>query len=277
MKNILCILLIILIATSVIAQSRVDIRFNATELATEKTCLDFEIKSLENTDVLLAGQNYRIFFNPEKVTLDAASVSSYNDKSQYSGLNSLAKHHSDEIDITMINLAEDALEYDSERLTVLKPNQWTQVSSACFIHKKNAQFDLQWARPKRTGDLATAFVELSEWKSANDQEAIEINEYFDFDNGNIDNQSLFTPQISVYPNPVVDLLNFDIGPFSELDNAEMVIVDASGKQIDAQTITKGISSYQFDLKKAPVGSYFVEILNESKRSVFHSSFVKTAL
>ena len=278
MKGVIVSFLVLMVSLSLFGQSRVDIRFSANQLGKIKSCIDFELRSLEDSDIKLAGQNYRIYFNPNKVNMDEQSLLSFSDEKIYSGLKSLTKHHSEEIDITMVNLAIDAIEYEEEKVTLLKPNQWTKTSSACFNHYENAQFELQWARAKETGDLATAFVTLSEWKSKGKQQAIEINEYFDFDNGQVQNNTeQFAAEINIYPNPVVDLVNLSIGTFVELDRAQLVVIDAAGNRISTKPINSGVRSYQIDMRDSPAGNYFVEIVNAKNESVFNSAFIKSSL
>ncbi len=247
---------------SLVAQNRVDIRFNPTTLGETESCFDFELRSLENSEFVLAGQNYRIFFNSNKIEMKSDELNSYGNKTQYSKLKSLRKHHSDEIDVTMINLAVEALKYSKTQGIILKPQQWTKTSNACFSHDKNAQFELTWARAKVTADLATAYVSLAQWTAADKQAQIVINEYFDFNKNDIGNDQVFQADINIYPNPVIDLVNLKIGAFGNMEKGRMMIVDATGKMFSTLDIHKGISAYQVDMNSAPEGNYFLEILNE---------------
>ncbi|MEE9439776.1 MAG: T9SS type A sorting domain-containing protein [Saprospiraceae bacterium] len=277
MNRLLITVSLIMLINLVQAQSRVDIRFSPTSLGETKSCMDLELKSLENSDISLAGQNYRIYYNPQKISLLDNNIATYGHQKVYGKMRSLRKHHSEEIDITMINLATDALEFDKNKVTILHPQEWIKTSNVCFSHAQNEQFELTWARPKETSELATAFVSLSEWVTESKQTKVIVNEYFDFDNGHIATTDLFQTNINIYPNPVVEFVNVQIGPFSEMSNGMVIVVDVSGNLIRKQKIDRGVSAYQIDMKDTPAGSYFLKIVNERDEKVFHSAFVKSSL
>ena len=48
---------------NIIAQNKVDIKFNPTFSSKQKSCFDIELKAVESGEISLAGQNYRIFYN----------------------------------------------------------------------------------------------------------------------------------------------------------------------------------------------------------------------
>jgi len=276
MKNVLAIILSLAFTSSFFAQNRVDIRLNPTHLSAFKSCFNLELRSLENDDILLAGQNYRIFYDPNKISFNTEQLSSSNPKEYYSDVRVLKRHHSDEISVAMINLGIDALKFHESRVTTLSSDTWHATSNVCFDHAENIEYTLTWAREDETADLATAYVSLSEWKSEKKQQNIHINEYFDYShNRKIDD--LFQSDFSVYPNPVMDEVNLQIHNFGALENGTLYIVDGAGKQIRKQEINKENSVYQIDMTRIPSGTYFMEVNDNKDQRVFQSSFVKSSL
>ena len=66
MKHLCVIWFAILISSSLtFGQNRVDVRFSKSKDQGSVSCFDLEVRSADNADILLAGQNYRIYFNPE--------------------------------------------------------------------------------------------------------------------------------------------------------------------------------------------------------------------
>ena len=259
------------------AQNRVDIRFSPTELGLTKSCFDFELRSVENSSFQLAGQNYRIYFDPHRLKLIHDELKSYGSKRLYSTLKSHRKHHSDALSIAMINLGVDALEYDKKLSITLKPQMWTNTSNVCFSHEENADFKLIWARPEETSDLATAYVSLSEWKSPHTQSVVIVNEYFDFVSSKESNKQPFHSEINVFPNPVVDMVNISIPSFGHMRRGKMTIVDAAGNMIRRIFIDNNVTEYKVNLRDVPAGNYFLDVWNEGEEIVFQSKFVKSSL
>ncbi|OJX51182.1 MAG: hypothetical protein BGO88_08350 [Flavobacterium sp. 38-13] len=69
-------------------------------------------------------------------------------------------------------------------------------------------------------------------------------------------------EIKVYPNPVKDILNFEIKKTDSLTNVE--IYDETGKFID--DLTKKINNNAVDISSLPHGSYIVKIITVSNQS-----------
>lgn len=277
MKRFITFATLVLFVFHVHAQNNVDIRFNPSKVGETNTCFDIELRSQENTDILLAGQNYRIFYNPSKVTFTKDELISLNHKHIYSKARSLRSHYSEEISTAMMNLGIDALEYEKNKITTLKPHQWQKTSNVCITHDKNASYQLTWARERETGDLATAFVSLSEWVSEDKQKALEINTYYDYDYRPINASELFSSSISFYPNPVNNEMHLKVSDFGLMNEGTVVIVDTNGNQIHRQNIDNKQNLYDIDLEKVPSGNYFIEINNEAGDNVFQTTFVKTSL
>ncbi len=68
--------------------------------------------------------------------------------------------------------------------------------------------------------------------------------------------------IKVYPNPVKDILNFEIKKTDSLTNVE--IYDETGKFVD--DLTKKINNNSVDISSLPHGSYIVKIITVSNQS-----------
>ena len=91
------ILFICLLAfASATSQNRVDIRFAPSLLSEDKSCFDLELKAIQSGEIMLAGQNYRIFYNPNKLKFLPEELTTYGSREVYSHARVLRHHHSDE-------------------------------------------------------------------------------------------------------------------------------------------------------------------------------------
>lgn len=70
-----------------------------------------------------------------------------------------------------------------------------------------------------------------------------------------------TPEISIYPNPVVNEVHFDFLRPTEND-VTIEIMDTFGKTIIVKTVESGLRFSEIDVTNLPVGSYFTRISNQ---------------
>ena len=71
----------------------------------------------------------------------------------------------------------------------------------------------------------------------------------------------FINDISIYPNPTVDLVNIH---FENIENYEFLLTDLNGKQLLQQT--KYTDNFQIDLSIYENAVYFLAVINEDTKS-----------
>lgn len=74
--------------------------------------------------------------------------------------------------------------------------------------------------------------------------------------------------VKIYPNPVKDVLN--IQGLNEQDKVQLSIVDVNGKVLIQKNVNT--SSYQWNIKTLPAGSYFLQI--EKQNKIYTYPFIK---
>jgi hypothetical protein len=67
---------------------------------------------------------------------------------------------------------------------------------------------------------------------------------------------------SVYPNPVIDVLNVPLQ--SSGKEAEVLLVDANGKLLQRQTVAATETGCQLVLTAYPAGIYFLQVVDSKK-------------
>ena len=73
--------------------------------------------------------------------------------------------------------------------------------------------------------------------------------------------------ISVYPNPTIDILNIDLFGFDD-PYVQMKLVDFSGKIILSDLISTTIKNHQIKTNNLKIGSYILEITGEKEKDTF---------
>ncbi len=174
------------------AQSNYDIRLNLNHIDSlnKVAYYDVQLRSTNNTNWGVAGQNYRLFFDASKAIF-LQGVSKLPDSYQQFNL----VQHVQEVDASatngaikfaktlgFLNFAIDLSDVFNGGITLKEDGNWSTTVQLSFKPKGNTTIDCLaavWGREGKTGDYATSFVEVSEWVAANNTlAAIGIN-YFD--------------------------------------------------------------------------------------------------
>ena len=189
-----------LCTTFLSAQQTYDIRFKLDNVDCEKqeACYLVQLRSSNDNDWMLAGQNYRVFYDASKAIYKVGSGQSQLSPDDYSpftlttnvpGTDASAFDGLLPFDATLgfLNYSIDLMDLASGGIALPGNGDWVTTSSLCFeldegtINNVDACLNLIWARPGLTDAYATAFVEVSEWTGQNATENAETNVYDDLD------------------------------------------------------------------------------------------------
>lgn len=268
MKNCLFTLLVGLMITNVGAQNKVDLRLNQVSSSVDMSCFDIELSSSDKTEIKLAGQNFRIFFDANNVKLLDKSVKTFASQEAYSTPDIISTAQNG---IGFFSLSLDARENNESVISLPSSGSWEKVASACFGPINERKFDLVWAND-RTSHFASAQVALSEWAEDNKQVVLTPNMMIDYIGKEaIKNSELLS--LNVYPNPVANHINVDIkGQFDE--GMTIMITDVIGREVVYQAV-EGDDRLYYDLSNWPSGRYKVELLNDSGQVLHSESVIKT--
>ena len=253
--------------------SDVEIRFEEASYNAERNELyvDVQVKSAQQSSIILAGQNYRFYYNSEVLSLDASASESNLSGSSYSQLrfeNNLEGIEADHVNQLIFddNLGFANFSIDltnTERGGVAIGNeQWTTVATLMFrVKDKDGRYDLVWGRNGVTDLYATAFVEIGEWTEANLIDKVRIVKYIDLSSEfKSTAQATGIRSIQVGPNPTADFL--DVAFDKELQQDHYLVVrDLTGRTLVQDKIQRGSISRKVDLSQLIASSYLLEIIS----------------
>ncbi len=164
----------------------------------QEVCYLVQLRAANGNDWMLAGQNYRVFYDASKAKYKVGSGQSQLAPDDYSpftlttnvpGTDASAFNGLLPFDATLgfLNYSIDLMDLASGGISFPSNGDWVTTSSLCFdledetINDVDACLNLVWARPGLTDSYATAFVEVSEWTGQNATENAETDIYDDLD------------------------------------------------------------------------------------------------
>lgn len=176
------VILLLAITNCCFAQNqKYDIRLKKKNtLSTEtSSCYNVQIRSSTDENFKLAGQNYRLFYDATDVSFNATTSHSKLPTPRYTPMvvvqdiqNVNATGFGDlpfMENLSFLNFYMDLNNLKKGGVNVPAYGGWKTTSVICFDHidpdVSTNGFDAVWGRPGKTDQLATAFVEVSEWKS----------------------------------------------------------------------------------------------------------------
>ena len=251
----------------VFGQSKVDLRLIQQSHQANKSCYDMEMRSPFKENIDLAGQNYRVFYDAQKARVIKSSVQNYVSRESYGPLEVIV---TEQDDIGFLSLSVDGKAYNEHTLTIPNDGSWIKVASACFQSILNEDYDIVWAN-ERTAQFASAQVALSKWETENEQKYLQANLMIDhMGNGfALGNDEL---DISVYPNPIIDLIRVKVDDKNSKANT-ILIKDVIGREVATDDIS-GLAEFSYDLSNWPSGRYTVELLDKSGSILRTKSVIK---
>jgi len=191
---------VLLCTSSLIAQQTYDIRFKLDNIDCEKNevCYFVQIRSANENSWMLAGQNYRVFYDASRATYKVGSGISQLPPNDYApftlttnvpGTDASAFNGLLPFDKTLgfLNYSIDLMDLASGGIALDASGEWINTTMLCFnvtdetINNANECINLIWARPGLTDAYATAFVEVSEWTGQNSTINAETDVYDDLD------------------------------------------------------------------------------------------------
>ena len=161
--------------------SQVQLRLDKNE--TLSSCYDITVVNVNDVQVVLAGQNYRLYYDASSALFQSKSLVSYL-PSPYSPLKVVQEAVGDatgygnlsfEKNLGFINLATDLhLTGNSEAIILEKFGEF-QVASLCFDNESEIAF--YWAKEGATDGYATAFNEIAQLHTNGLLAPVVISEY----------------------------------------------------------------------------------------------------
>lgn len=263
----------LMLISGVQANNAIDIRFSTPiiDQNTQTAYVNIQLKSADDA-LVLAGQNYRIFYNTDVLTLNEELSDTKLPQGKYTdiiftntvenvkaaGIGAL------EFDDNMgfSNFSIDLLDQADGGVTISSGDEWTTVATLNF--KITADIDdmqVVWGRQDRSEEYATAFVEMAEWVSPKKIVSLDINEYHDLDFTYEGAEELDIMTFEFGPNPTSEFVNITFGQ-ALTSNAELRFINMKGQVSKRVDLDAGATATQIFMTDVPAGNYIIEVKDE---------------
>lgn len=283
----LCIGVLSLMSTFLLAGNGISIKFSpATYDAVSQTLhVDIEVKS-ENRQLILAGQNYRIFYNSSALSLLKDKAKLLLPEGKYSDIKFLdcqegvdaagAGSLSFDKNLGFINFSIDLHDNQYGGITLNSQDEWTSVATLRFkVLDQNAISSVVWGRDGVSHEYATAYVEMAEWLGPKSIAALDIVEFVDLNYQVSSEESSLTSalDISFAPNPAMDMIKLDFGNALK-DRTKVTIRDYIGRNVLNSIVDAHTKSTFIDISSLSAGKYIIEVLSNDQNYSATKNLVK---
>lgn len=260
-----------LLQVNLFATNGVDIRFatNTYDNASHTLYVDIQVRTQGN-QLVLAGQNYRIYYDASalslkednsKLLLPVEKYSSVNFHTVKEGIDARGAGQLDfDENLGFANFSIDLINQKEGGLLIEANDHWYSVATLEFkVLDLDESIDLIWGRENKSESYATAYVEMAEWLAPKKIKSLRINEYVDFNaEASSKNESLDLIQMSFGPNPSRDIVKLTFTQEVEA-NSEIVIRDVVGREVLSSRINESTSQAKINISSIPQGNYIIEL------------------
>lgn len=274
------IIIIVVMPVFMEAQNYYNIQLNELEMSTTKQlCFEVQLASGQASDFILAGQNYRLYYDASLLKYNAAKSKTllpstlytqpmvkdnlYNIDASGAGVLPFEKH------LAFLNVGLDLSNVSTGGIILPASGAWKSTLQLCFDLKQDIDAQalansksIFWARADLTDSYATAYVEVAEWVNPDVTQPAIAREYYDMD------LSTVLPTLStekapvVFPNPTRGKVWID---YQSDTSIELEIWSVNGQliqqrnQIDAKN-----NVISFSLANQPSGLYQIKLKDGQK-------------
>ncbi len=263
----------LMLISGVQANNAIDIRFSTPiiDQNTQTAYVNIQLKSTDDA-LVLAGQNYRIFYNTDVLTLNEElsdtklPVGKYTDiiftntveHVKASGIGALSFDEN----MGFSNFSIDLLDQVDGGVTINAGDEWTTVATLNFtITDDIDDMQLVWGREDRSEEYATAYVEMAEWISPQKIASLNVNEYHDLDFTYEGAEEFDIMTFEFGPNPTTEFVNISFGQALS-SNAELRFINMKGQVSKRVDLDAGSTNTQVFMTDVPAGNYVIEVKDE---------------
>lgn len=261
-------LLSVLSFSDLMGQKQVDIMLKATGQKSDIRCFDILLRSPNGYDIDLAGQNYRLFYNADRISFLPDRITHTMDRNTYSKIDLI---NTEDHNIGFISMSVDGKALTKETISLQKNAAWQQTMNICFQLESEDGYNITWANAKKTSVFATAEVAMSEWLNKDQQQVLLPNEIIDFSSLNYLEDSNESTSFSIFPNPTTDYVQIEFDKTQI--NSAVVIKDVIGREVINERIS-GLASVIYSLDKWPEGAYTITILDKDGYRITSENILK---
>lgn len=257
-----------MLASPILAQKPIDLKITHNQNRGATSCYDISLKSSEKRQILLAGQNYRLFYDAKKLNFIEEDSYSLLDPRSYSVLDIL---NTETQGIGFLSLSTAGRKLTDKTIDLIGDDTWTKTMYVCFEREVERPFDLTWAHDGKTGAFATAEVTMSEWVDKDHHQILDINILEDFHSKKDVFQTNKNIALKVFPNPMIDYVNIELG--DKIEPEVLIIKDIIGREVVYDNIS-GKQNLSYDLVNWPDGTYTIDVLDHNAERIFSKKVIK---
>lgn len=190
-KHVLVPMILVFFLGKLMAQSSYEIRFEISELnnVQSRLCLEVQLRNTEAVAWNLAGQNYRLFYNTEKMKFNNGTSLLGNQYQAFTLVQKIEEIDASKVNgslsfstnLGFLNYAIDLNNVVNGGITLPADSTWVTTSQLCFdLLAAVDESEVVWARTGHTNAYANSFVEIQEWVTTNTTLATTGTYYYDF-------------------------------------------------------------------------------------------------
>lgn len=263
--------------------SQIDIRLQTEAIEGNDMYVNVQIKNSEASQMVLAGQNYRIYYNADALTIDKKGSKSLLSTKQYSNLDfSQVLEHIDatgagqldfEENMGYANFSIDLKDVKNGGQSLNNKGDWMTVARIKFEIAASADvYEVVWGREGKSEAYATAFVHIAEWKGSFHTETVAVNFYGDLYERREAAELSNEVEVKVGPNPSADFIQVAINGTHDA-TAQAVMYDLNGKEVKRARIGIGENQVKIDVTDLVGASYLIELTSSQAQSIHRQLIV----
>jgi hypothetical protein len=170
-----------------------------------------------------------------------------------------------------VNFRIDLIDSQHGGKRFMSSEGWTRVALLTFdVKKRDQTIKLIWAQPEMTSQIATAFVEISQWINPVKVQPMHIHSYI---NEHILPDFIEDPLvIQIRPNPMTDYTSVRFDQCVK-DPLDIRIIDLNGNLHRTKRVKKGDKLSELFCADMPSGLYFIELIDANDGSRVFSDLI----
>jgi len=271
------------ISTAALAESSVEVRLSHNTIVKDQMALyvDVEIRAADR--MVLAGQNYRVYYPSDVVSVNSKGSTSNLSPKVYSPLrfsNVLehikAREHGNidfDQDLGFVNFYVELLDLRNGGDEINNKDGWVKLATLKFDLKREIEsLEMLWGRDGLSESYATAFVEIAEWQENMKTREVKIDNHIDYKYQSSKETALTAVNITVGPNPTRDQVHITFDRIVN-ENLTVDIQDITGKHVRSIDLLGGSRSHSIDVSELQSSSYLIRLSEKSSRELMHTAKV----
>jgi hypothetical protein len=268
-----CIIAALFISAQISA-SDINLRFTPANLdaASNELYVNIEVQYTQKGQLILAGQNYRFYYDSEVLDLNQEGSSSnlsssYGDITFEDNLRGIEADHVNQLifddNLGFVNFSIDLSDVSNGGLALTEDMGWVSIATVKFdVKDADKRYDIVWGREGVSDLYATAFVEIAQWVSPSKLDIVSISNYGDL-SSELEAAAVAVRDIAVGPNPTIDFVTISFDQALK-NNTTLSFRDLTGKQVKSSYMNRGEITTTIDLSDLTASTYFLEIADQEQ-------------